>query len=68
MVVGGCTLVCGTAAEVSGVRELDYRKIGSGGVGPITRKIQDLFDRVVHGQENQYEEWLDRVVLEPAGG
>lgn len=61
-------MICGTAAEVVGVRELDYRQIGAGGVGPITAQLQDLYERTVHGQEPQYEGWLDRVVLEPAGG
>jgi branched-chain amino acid aminotransferase len=61
-------MICGTAAEVVGARELDYRQIGSGGVGPITEKLQNAYDRIVHGQEPRYQEWLDRVVLETASG
>ena len=61
-------MICGTAAEIVGVREVDFRQIGAGVVGPITRSIQELFGRVVHGREPRYEAWLDRVVLEPAGG
>jgi len=51
--------VCGTAAEVLGIRELDFRPIGSGARGPITTKLADLFRRVVTGQEGKYLEWLD---------
>jgi branched-chain amino acid aminotransferase len=60
-------LICGTAAEIVGARELDFRKIGSGGIGPITKKLQETYSSLVHGREPRYESWLDRVVLEPAG-
>jgi branched-chain amino acid aminotransferase len=51
--------VCGTAAEVLGIRELDFRKIGSGARGPITAKLAETFRRVVSGEEKKYEHWLD---------
>jgi branched-chain amino acid aminotransferase len=53
--------VCGTAAEVLGIREIDFRAIGSGGRGPITSRLADLYTRVVHGQESRYSAWLDFV-------
>ena len=34
--------LCGTAAEVVPVAEIDTRVIGEGGRGPITKKLQDL--------------------------
>jgi branched-chain amino acid aminotransferase len=48
----------GTAAEVTPVREVDNRRIGAGQPGPITKKIQDVFFRAVHGEEPRYMEWL----------
>ena len=48
----------GTAVEVSPVRELDDRCIGDGTPGPITRRLQDLFFRVVQGREERYRAWL----------
>ncbi len=48
----------GTAAEVTPVRELDDRMIGTGQPGPITRKVQEVFQRVLHGREDQYRSWL----------
>jgi branched-chain amino acid aminotransferase len=48
----------GTAAEVTPIRELDDRVIGSGGRGPITKKIQDLFFDVVSGKAPAYSHWL----------
>ncbi|MBI4673693.1 MAG: branched-chain amino acid transaminase [Chloroflexi bacterium] len=53
--------VCGTAAEVIGLREIDFRTIGSGESGPITRHLQQVFHQVVRGQEPRYAEWLDAV-------
>ena len=48
----------GTAAEVTPIRELDNRKIGSGGRGPITEKLQSLYFDVVHGRHHVHPEWL----------
>lgn len=53
--------VCGTAAEVLGIREIDFRPIGSGARGPVTARIADLYSRVVHGKETKYAGWLDFV-------
>ncbi len=51
----------GTAAEVTPIRELDNRTIGSGGRGPITEKLQTMFFDAVHGRSPQYENWLSYV-------
>ena len=51
----------GTAAEVTPVRELDNRQIGSGTRGPVTEKIQSRFFDAVHGRIPEYEDWLTYV-------
>ena len=51
----------GTAAEVTPIRELDNRTIGSGSRGPITEKLQALFFDVVAGKAPQYNHWLTLV-------
>jgi branched-chain amino acid aminotransferase len=48
----------GTAAEVTPIREVDRRKIGDGGRGPVTRTLQSAFFDVVAGREPKYERWL----------
>ncbi|MCB1894654.1 MAG: branched-chain amino acid transaminase [Zoogloeaceae bacterium] len=48
----------GTAAEVTPIRELDNRVIGSGSRGPITEKIQARFFDVVNGRAPEFEHWL----------
>jgi len=51
----------GTAAEVTPIRELDNRKIGSGTRGPITEKLQSRYFDVVHGKVDAYKHWLTPV-------
>ncbi len=48
----------GTAAEVTPIRELDNRVIGSGRRGPITEKIQKRFFDIVNGRAPEYKHWL----------
>lgn len=50
--------MCGTAAEVTPVSELDNRKIGSGTRGPITQRVQERYFQVVRGKEIPHPEWL----------
>jgi branched-chain amino acid aminotransferase len=58
-------LVCSTAAELLPVREIDFHPIGSGGAGPVTRKLQNLFSETIKGHNRRSVEWLDYMVLEP---
>jgi branched-chain amino acid aminotransferase len=51
----------GTAAEVIAVTEVDFRKIGNGKMGPVTRAIQKAFHATVHGEGAHSTEWLDPV-------
>jgi branched-chain amino acid aminotransferase len=48
----------GTAAEITPVRELDDRAIGTGKPGPVTKKIQETFFDIVKGRNDDYREWL----------
>jgi len=51
----------GTAAEVTPIRELDGRKIGSGVRGPITEKLQSKYFDLVHGRVAEHMDWLSPV-------
>ena len=51
----------GSAAEVTPIRELDGRSIGSGSRGPVTEQLQSQYFDLVHGRLNQYSDWLDYV-------
>lgn len=51
----------GTAAEVTPIRELDDRTIGSGSRGPVTEKIQNVFFDTIAGKNDRYRHWLTLV-------
>ncbi len=51
----------GTAAEVTPIREVDGRAIGSGTRGPITEQLQTLYFDVVHGRSPVHAGWLTLV-------
>jgi branched-chain amino acid aminotransferase len=53
--------VCGTAAEVIGLREIDFRTIGSGKSGPVTRALQAEFDKLVAGRHTRSAAWFSPV-------
>jgi branched-chain amino acid aminotransferase len=56
--------VCGTAAEVLGIVDIDGRKVGTGRPGAITTRLQQVYSDLVHGRHPRAEEWLDYVGVE----
>ena len=48
----------GTAAEVTPIREVDDRTIGSGVRGPLTQRLQTLYFDQVHGRREDHPDWL----------
>jgi len=55
--------LCGTGAQVTPVRSVDRRPIGVPGeeIGPMTRKLKQHFDDVVHGRVKHRFSWLTPV-------
>jgi branched-chain amino acid aminotransferase len=53
--------VCGTAAECIALREIDFRVIGNGSTGPVTRALQKEFHAALHGKHPRSIEWLEYV-------
>ncbi len=51
----------GTAAEITPIREVDGRTIGSGKPGHVTTKLQQSFFDVVTGRDPTHEHWLTYV-------
>jgi branched-chain amino acid aminotransferase len=48
----------GTAAQISAIGSVNRKKIGNGKMGPVTKKLADRFDRIVHGKIPDYQHWL----------
>ena len=51
----------GTAAELTPIREVDDLPVGDGGRGPVTERIQSVFEDALHGRSERYADWLDVV-------
>ncbi|OGO32228.1 MAG: branched chain amino acid aminotransferase [Chloroflexi bacterium RBG_16_56_11] len=51
----------GTAAHVTPVAEVDHRPIGNGEIGEITRKLQEIYARVIRGEHPGYMHWCTPV-------
>jgi branched-chain amino acid aminotransferase len=51
----------GTAAEVVPIASVDDRVIGGGVPGPLTKKIQEVFQRALRGQIDRYKDWNEHV-------
>lgn len=48
----------GTAAEITPICEVDFRIIGNGVRGAITKRLQDEFFKVVMGNHSKYKHYL----------
>ncbi len=53
--------LCGTAAEITPVREIDDRTIGAGGMGALTERLQRRFFDVVRGDTPDHPAWRTTV-------
>ena len=51
----------GTAAEITPIREVDNRTIGTGKPGPVTKELQAAFFDIVHGRDGRHGDWLTPV-------
>jgi branched-chain amino acid aminotransferase len=50
--------LCGTGVQMSPVVEVDHRPIGSGKVGPISRRLLDAYFAAVRGRDPRFAHWL----------
>ena len=49
--------MCGTAAEVTPIREVDDQPIGP--PGPVTLEIQKAYLDTVRGRSERWSQWLE---------
>jgi branched-chain amino acid aminotransferase len=50
-----------TGAQIVAMTRIDYRKIGTGIMGPVTQKLRDLYFNVVRGKVPKYRHWCHPV-------
>jgi branched-chain amino acid aminotransferase len=53
--------LCGTGVQIAPVTKVDGRMVGDGKFGHITRSIQELYLRAVHGEVEEFRDWLTPV-------
>ena len=50
-----------TGAQLVAITRIDYRKIGTGIMGPVTQKLRNLYFNVVRGRVPKYRQWCHPV-------
>ena len=58
--------MCGTAAEITPIRSVDGRQVGTGKPGPVTKRMQDLFFGLFTGSTPDKHGWLEPVASRAA--
>ena len=61
MYVADEVFLTGTASEVTPVREVDQRPVGTGRPGPISQMLQERYMAIVRGQDAAHQDWLTYV-------
>jgi len=52
---------CGTGAQVAPCVKIDGREVGNGEIGPVTKKIGDVYFGIAHGDDKRHAEWRTAV-------
>jgi branched-chain amino acid aminotransferase len=47
----------GTGAEIEPLTAVDSLPVGEGAVGPVTRRLWDIYEAIVRGTTNAHPEW-----------
>ena len=55
--------LCGTGVQISPVIEVDHRPVGTGSVGPITRRIRDEYFNAVRGRTPALSHWVTPIAI-----
>ena len=55
---------CGTGVQVAAIVSIDHRPVGAGELGPIVKKLRDLYFDIVKGKVKQYRSWCTPVYSE----
>jgi branched-chain amino acid aminotransferase len=56
-------LLCGSSAGIVPITSVDKRPIGTGEPGPVTIKLSDNFQKMLHGELPEFAEWRTEATL-----
>ncbi len=51
----------GTAVKITAVTRVDFRDVGTGEMGPITRQLREIYEDIVRGRNSKYAHWVEAV-------
>jgi branched-chain amino acid aminotransferase len=57
--------MCGTAAEITPVVNVDKYTVGDGTIGPVTRSLEVAFDNALRGRDPRYAHWNQSALSQP---
>jgi branched-chain amino acid aminotransferase len=52
---------CGTGAQVAPCVKIDGREVGKGEIGPVAKKIGEVYFGIAHGDDKRHAEWRTAV-------
>lgn len=52
---------CGTGVQIAAIASIDNRPVGDGRMGPITKKLRDMYFDIVRGKVPEYKRWCTPV-------
>jgi len=52
---------CGTGVQIAAVSMIDHRQVGDGTMGPVTRRLRELYFDIVRGRQPKYRHWCTPV-------
>jgi len=55
---------CGTGVQVAAIATIDHRPVGTGKLGPIVKRLRDLYFDIVRGKVEEYRHWCTPVYSE----
>jgi len=53
--------LCGTGAEIAALGSIDGIPVGNGGIGPVAKRLRELYFGIVRGKNPKYMDWLTPV-------
>ncbi len=60
--------LCGTGVQIAAIASIDHRPIGDGRIGPVTRKLRELYFDIVRGKMPRYRNWCTPVYEDQRSG
>ena len=53
--------LCGTGVQLAVIAKIDHRPVGNGQIGPLTRRLRELYFDIVRGRHPGYRRWCTPV-------